>query len=214
MQEKTSVVVITGCRYLYMWYKNKIGEQFQVLEKEFDANRADYIYWVRTDDELPTKNFIHATDCEEISMSEKQFKPMIDTPVEKIKTPPWPELKWPSADEALLPASFYRPYEESKDTSVNDNGGKKFDDGKLRYDLIPPKALDQVVKALTHGANKYGDNNWVNVEDFRYDAAHGRHYAAWKLGEKYDAESKAHHLAAAVCNLMFLLEKELEKKEE
>lgn len=132
----------------------------------------------------------------------------------EIKTPPWPELKWTSPCVAPLPPSFYGPYDKPKDTNVNDNGGKKFDDGKLRYDLIPPKALEQVVKALTHGANKYGDNNWINVEDFRYDAAHGRHYAAWKLGEKYDEDSKAHHLAAAVCNLMFLLEKELEKKEE
>ncbi len=66
MQEKALTVVITASRDGHMWYRNKIGKQFQVLQKEFIAQNDSYVYWVRTDDELRTKNFIYDTDCKEI----------------------------------------------------------------------------------------------------------------------------------------------------
>lgn len=66
MQEKALRVVITGSRDGYMWYRSKIGKQFQVLQKEFIGQNNYYIYWVRTDDELHTKNFIYDIDCKEI----------------------------------------------------------------------------------------------------------------------------------------------------
>ena len=36
---------------------------------------------------------------------------------------------------------------------------QKFDDAKPRYDLIPPKILDEVAQVLTFGAQKYDDEN-------------------------------------------------------
>ena len=40
------------------------------------------------------------------------------------------------------------------------SGGIKFDDNKPDYSLIPPNALEDVVKVLTIGAKKYDRHNW------------------------------------------------------
>lgn len=38
--------------------------------------------------------------------------------------------------------------------------GKRYNKGKLRYDLVPVRAQEEYVKVLTSGAQKYSDNNW------------------------------------------------------
>ena len=43
--------------------------------------------------------------------------------------------------------------------------GRKFDGDKLRYDLIPPLALEEMVKVLTFGAQKYEPDNWQKVPE-------------------------------------------------
>jgi len=87
-------------------------------------------------------------------------------------------------------------------------GGKKFDGGKLRYDLIPADTFKQLVEVITFGANKYAPNNWQKVESDRYIAALYRHVEAWRMGEERDQESGLHHLAHAMCNVLFLLWKD------
>lgn len=86
--------------------------------------------------------------------------------------------------------------------------GRKFDGGKLEYGLIPPKALEATVDVLTFGAQKYERDNWQKVPDSkrRYFDALQRHLWAWKQGEQIDPESGRHHLAHALCCLMFLYE--------
>lgn len=91
--------------------------------------------------------------------------------------------------------------------------GRKFDQDKPRYSLIPSLALEEVVHVLTYGSQKYEDFNWKyvdNAED-RYFSAANRHLWQWKRGEKLDAETKRNHLASVITNLMFILELELEK---
>jgi hypothetical protein len=89
--------------------------------------------------------------------------------------------------------------------------GKKYDDGKLRYDLIPPHALEQVTRVLTFGAAKYGDNNWkITKPESRYTAAAMRHGEAYRKGEKFDKESGIHHLAHRICCDLFLLQIDME----
>jgi hypothetical protein len=85
--------------------------------------------------------------------------------------------------------------------------GTKHDAGKPRWDLLPMAEVAQVVDALTYGANKYTDNGWQVVETprERYFAAAMRHITAWWTGEKLDPESGKHHLAHAVCCLLFLM---------
>lgn len=89
--------------------------------------------------------------------------------------------------------------------------GRKFDSGKLRYDLIPVLAQEEVVKVVTLGAEKYDPENWKRVPEGRrrYYAAAMRHMEAWRKGEKQD-EIGTHHIANAISNLMFILEKELQ----
>ena len=89
--------------------------------------------------------------------------------------------------------------------------GRKFDSGKLRYDLIPVLAQEEVVKVITLGAEKYDPENWKRVPEGRrrYYAAAMRHMEAWRKGEKQD-EIGTHHIANAISNLMFILEKELQ----
>lgn len=90
-------------------------------------------------------------------------------------------------------------------------GGRKFDGGKLRYGLLPPLALKATVDVLTFGAEKYEPDNWKHVPDSkrRYFDALQRHVWAWKEGEQIDPESGRHHLAHALCCLMFLYEHDI-----
>ena len=94
----------------------------------------------------------------------------------------------------------------------NHSNGMKFDSGKPDYSLVPFGALDEVVKVLTHGANKYDRFNWEKVEDIRYQAAALRHISAYMQGEKYDPETGINHLAHAVCSLLFLTQFDLNEK--
>lgn len=89
--------------------------------------------------------------------------------------------------------------------------GRKYDGGKLRYDLIPVLALEEVTKVITLGAEKYDPENWKRVPEGRrrYTAAAFRHIEAWRKGETTD-EIGTHHIANAISNLMFILEKELQ----
>lgn len=79
--------------------------------------------------------------------------------------------------------------------------GAKFDEGKLRYDLIPPEALAEWVRVLTYGAEKYSDRNWENgIDTGRLFAAMQRHAWAWHGGEELDPEMQIHHMAAVMFN--------------
>ena len=90
--------------------------------------------------------------------------------------------------------------------------GKKFDEGKLRWDLVPELASAEIAKVFTLGAIKYGDLNWcTGIRYRRLWAAARRHISAFILGEKID-EIGTHHLANAIANLMMMLEFELEER--
>lgn len=84
--------------------------------------------------------------------------------------------------------------------------GKKFDQDKDRWDLLPMDVVEDVVKVMTFGARKYGPNNWQQVENGRerYYAALLRHINAWRRGEAVDPETGLPHLAHAACCLGFL----------
>ena len=93
------------------------------------------------------------------------------------------------------------------------NEGIKNDKDKLRYDLIPADALEEVVKVFTHGAKKYGDRNWEKgLSHGRLFGAMMRHAWKWWRGERYDSESRCHHLASVVFCALALLHYELSPK--
>ena len=112
-------------------------------------------------------------------------------------------------------APYHPDYEDvvpqfPKETTPREEG-RKFDGGKLEYGLLPPLALEETVKVLTFGAQKYERDNWQKVPDSkrRYFDALQRHVWAWKQGEQFDQESGIHHLAHAMCCLMFLYEHDI-----
>lgn len=95
------------------------------------------------------------------------------------------------------------------------NEFQKTDAGKNRLGLLPPYATEAVGRVLTFGAQKYAPGNWRRVDDrSRYVDAALRHVFAFMRGKEVDAESGEHHLAHAVCCLMFLMELDMEAKDE
>lgn len=88
--------------------------------------------------------------------------------------------------------------------------GRKNDDGKDRWSLLPMRAAKTIVRVLMHGAEKYADENWRHVSDGRrrYYEATLRHVVAWWEGEANDPDSGLPHLAHAACCLIFLMELE------
>jgi hypothetical protein len=85
--------------------------------------------------------------------------------------------------------------------------GKKYDDGKTDYTLIPFDALTEVVKVLEFGAKRYGAGNWQYLEDGerRYLKALFRHLVRLLAGETHDPDSGLHHMAHVGCNALFAL---------
>ena len=91
--------------------------------------------------------------------------------------------------------------------------GMKFDDGKPMWRLLPFRELREVVDILTFGVKKYAIDNWKKVTPpERYIDAAFRHFTSWIEGEKIDSETGKSHLAHAVCNLLFLMWFDNEKK--
>jgi hypothetical protein len=89
--------------------------------------------------------------------------------------------------------------------------GKKYDEEKIRFDLIPPILLQAIAEVLTSGLAKYKDpDNWKKVPNLttRYYGALLRHLVAWRSGEKLDPESGLPHLWHMACNIAFLIWKE------
>jgi hypothetical protein len=100
----------------------------------------------------------------------------------------------------------YDEFDSLEDLMTDLSKGKKDDQGKLRYDLIPPVALEELVKIYTHGAAKYGDHNWEKGLSWsRVFGAIMRHLWAFWKGEDYDPESELSHVAHAAWGCFTLL---------
>lgn len=100
--------------------------------------------------------------------------------------------------------------EELKNPTPVLNEGVKYDQEKLRYDLIPALPLKELARVYTVGAAKYADHNWrKGMEWHRIIAALLRHLEQWRLGETIDKESKCHHLASVAWCALTLIEYEL-----
>lgn len=87
--------------------------------------------------------------------------------------------------------------------------GVKYDSGKLRFDLLPPVPLMDVVEVYTWAvkAGKYPARNWEGGMNWgRVFAAAMRHMWKWWNGEERDPETELSHLAHAAWNIFCLLE--------
>jgi hypothetical protein len=92
--------------------------------------------------------------------------------------------------------------------------GTKHDSNKPRLDLISPIALDELAKVLDYGTRKYNAYNWSKgLKYTRVIAAILRHTYLYLKGETLDPETGISHMAAVMCNAMFLLHFEKMKQD-
>ena len=101
--------------------------------------------------------------------------------------------------------------EDNASQRMKEIEGLKYDDGKNRMGLVLQgfsNALWKVGEVGTFGANKYGDDNWMYLENglARYKDALFRHLFQYLQGEWIDPESNKPHLAHACWNCLALLE--------
>ena len=84
----------------------------------------------------------------------------------------------------------------------------KFDEGKRDWSLLPLDSVEEIVKVLEFGANKYAAHNWSSNGGFKYTRvinAMIRHLFAFARGVDKDPETGLSHLAHLGCNVLFLL---------
>ena len=83
--------------------------------------------------------------------------------------------------------------------------GLRFNEGKLRFDLIHPWANEQMVRILTKGSLKYAPRNWERGMAWsNVISSLKRHLNAIENGEDYDEETGELHAAHLACNAHFL----------
>jgi hypothetical protein len=98
--------------------------------------------------------------------------------------------------------------ESNDDLTTGIGKGLRYNQGKLRYDLVHAKAERDMVDVLTYGASKYSPDNWRQGMSWKsIIASLKRHLAAIELGEDYDngeGGSGKLHVSNLACNAHFL----------
>lgn len=106
--------------------------------------------------------------------------------------------------EAVTPVEIFTR-DKTQESQLGKETAARFDQGKPRYDLIPPYALHEIVLVYTYGCHKYDPDNWWKGMKWRKVIGPMlRHIFKWLRGEKYDPESGLHHLAHAAWNAIAL----------
>ena len=93
---------------------------------------------------------------------------------------------------------------------MTSNGGTKYDQDKIRLELLPGDVLYAIATILTFGTLKYGARNWE--QGMAWSRCYGalqRHLWSWFQGEDKDPESGKSHLWHAGCMLVFLIAYEI-----
>lgn len=91
-------------------------------------------------------------------------------------------------------------------------GAMRFDENKMRFDLIPIEALIELARVYSIGAIKYEDDNWrKGMKWSRCIGSLERHMLLWRAGVAIDEDTKCHHLAMVAWNALTLLVYEINK---
>jgi hypothetical protein len=91
------------------------------------------------------------------------------------------------------------------------NEHAKDDGDKVRVDLLPFAAIEDVARVGTFGAGKYGERSWHGLSASRLFGAALRHLWAWWRGEDLDPETGLPHLAHAGCCVLMLAEQMIDR---
>lgn len=97
-----------------------------------------------------------------------------------------------------------------------DEPGKRFDEGKLDYHLLPVPFLVELTKLYTAGAIKYDPENWRKGMSYsRMIRCVWSHWLQWLCGIKKDPETGVHScvMAAWNCAALYMYEMHLDKAE-
>lgn len=84
--------------------------------------------------------------------------------------------------------------------------GSRYNNGKLRWDLVEWNSVEEMLKVLEFGALKYNPQNWkkgLNREEILESTQ--RHLIKLFQKEELDSESQLHHAGHVMCNMMFYL---------
>lgn len=93
--------------------------------------------------------------------------------------------------------------EESKEKL---GSGERKNEGKIRFDLLEPFAIEQLAKVFTIGASKYSPNNWLKGMPWsNITASLKRHLSEYEKGIDFDQETNLLHAAHIAWNAMALL---------
>jgi hypothetical protein len=111
-------------------------------------------------------------------------------------------LSEPVSSSQVTPTAtkLFEPDDERDDMYFQaDTGGvRSVSEGRGRYDLVSPIAMERLAKRLEWGATKYGDRNWEKGLPLRrYAESVARHFYQHMHGDR--AED---HLAAVMFNVM------------
>lgn len=83
--------------------------------------------------------------------------------------------------------------------------GLRFNSNKLKWSLVPFKALEPMVEVLMFGANKYAPNNWKKGLPYtEICESLLRHTYSFLRGQNRDSESKLLEVGHILCNALFL----------
>jgi 5'(3')-deoxyribonucleotidase len=89
---------------------------------------------------------------------------------------------------------------------MNKGEGLRFNEGKIRMDLLEPWAIEKLAEVFTVGAKKYAPNNWLKGMAWsKVTASLKRHLLEYEKGVDYDEETGLLHAQHIAWNAMALL---------
>lgn len=182
-------------------------------EFDFEAAQAGLIPETQKKEYLSSKPLQYVPGGEPL-----EFGPVYDDAYRIEIAPPIPKI--PNSPKVMGTLTYKRETDPNgKDPHAP---GAKLDQGKLRPWLCIAgfaRALEEVSRVTTKGAEKYTPNGWAEVEngEERYLEAFGRHLLALGRGETFDDGPKGlgpdvYHKASMIWNLLASLELELRNK--
>lgn len=85
--------------------------------------------------------------------------------------------------------------------------GLRYNQGRIRVDLLPPFATEQMAKVITKGSEKYAPRNWEKGMPWTTVLASlKRHLLDWEKGEDVDPDDGQLLMAKVLTNAAFLVE--------
>lgn len=97
---------------------------------------------------------------------------------------------------------MYKTKDSGKREQFDTGSQRDTQEGKPRYDLIPPKPLKRLAELYARGAEKYEEHNWHKGQyTSRILASLMRHLEAYRLGDREED-----HLSGVAWNCFALME--------